>query len=110
MSDELDPQLLDIFASSHQTLPSKEFMEAFHARLQRAQRMRALRRIALIVVLVVVAARIAPSVLDHTAAAASAIVEYSKPDGALIVSPFGWAVSMLIAFAVLWRAGALRRR
>jgi hypothetical protein len=36
--------------------------------------------------------------------------EQSRFYGVLIISPAGWAVSMLIGFLVLLRAGALRRR
>ncbi len=51
-----------------------------------------------------------PSVLDSTAAVVRVVADQAPSIGALIISPLGWAVSMLIGFGVLLRAGALRRR
>ena len=118
MSDEIDNRLLSLFAEAHETLPSKEFMQAFLIRMERARRAQGMRRIALALRLGILAAWIMPSVLATTAAAVQAaehavvraVGEQSQSYGALIISPAGWAVSMLIAFLVLLRTGALRRR
>ena len=66
--------------------------------------------IAAVVLLGVLAAWITPSILATTAAVAHAVGEQSRSYGALVISPAGWAVSMLIGFLVLLRTGALRRR
>ena len=58
----------------------------------------------------IVAAWFMPAVLQSTAAAIHAMAEYSESQVALIASPAGWAVSTLIALAVLFRTGALRLR
>jgi len=110
MSDEIDEQLLALFAEAHETLPSAEFMQSFLARLERARRLQNMRRIVLAVVLAILAAWILPSVLATTAAVMLAIGEQSQSYSALIISPAGWGVSMLIGFLVLLRTGALRRR
>ena len=80
------------------------------ARMERARRLQSMLRIALVVVLGVFAAWIMPRVLATTAAVVHVVGEQSRPYGALIISPAGWAVSMLIGFLVLLRTGALRRR
>jgi hypothetical protein len=114
MSDEIDNRLLALFAEAHETLPSAEFTRSLVARMERARRLQSMRRIALGLVLGVLAAWIMPWVLATTAAAVQAAVHAtgaeSRSYGALIISPAGWAVSMLIAFLVLLRTGALRRR
>jgi hypothetical protein len=110
MHDDIDPQLLTLFAQSSETLPGKEFIDVFWARLERARRVRTLWRIALAAALAILGAWVAPTILGHTASAVQASVEYARPLESLIVSPAGWAVSTLIGFVVLIRAGALRRR
>jgi len=110
MSDELDPKLLALFAEAREPLLDAAFVAAFLARMERARRIRTAGRIAMTVIAVLAAAWIMPSVLDRTASIARAIGEGSGSHGDLIVSPWGWAVSMLIGLAVLLRTGALRRR
>jgi sterol desaturase/sphingolipid hydroxylase (fatty acid hydroxylase superfamily) len=110
MSNEIDDRLLVLFAEAHETLPSAAFMQSFLAKMQQARRRQSLRRIALVVALGVPTAWIMPSVLATTAAIVNAVGEQSRPYGELIISPAGWAVSMLIGLLVLLRTGALRRR
>lgn len=110
MSCEIDGRLLAKFAEAQESLPSLEFMQRFLTRIERARRRRSLQRIALAVVLADLAAWIMPSVLGTTAAAMHIVGEQSRSYGALVVSPAGWGVSMLIGFLVLLRSGALRRR
>ena len=74
------------------------------------QRRRRTVRLTLLVALGVLSAWIMPSVLATTATVVNAVGEQSQSFGLLIISPAGWAVSMLIGFLVLLRAGALRRR
>jgi hypothetical protein len=110
MSDEIDDRLLALFAQARETLPSAEFMQSFLAGMQRARRLHSMRRIAAVVVLCILAAWLMPSVLATTAAVVHIAAERSQSYGALIISPAGWGVSMLIGFLVLLRTGALRRR
>jgi hypothetical protein len=110
MSEETDAQLLALFARSHETLPSEEFMETLWAGIERARRVRTLRRVVMIVAAAILAAWIMPSVLQSTASAMRIAGEYSESVGALIISPAGWVVSTLIALGVLVRTGALRLR
>jgi hypothetical protein len=110
MQDDIDPRLLGLFAAKNVPLPSKQFMELFVAKLERARRARALRRVAVVAATVFAGAWFAPTVLQHTASAADAATQYALPFGPLVVSPIGWAVSTLIGLVVLMRAGALRRR
>jgi hypothetical protein len=110
MSDEIDNRLLALFAEAHESLPSAEFMQSFLARMHRARRRLYTRHIALGLLLAVVAAWIMPWMLTTTAAVAHVVGEQSRAYSALIISPAGWAVSMLIGFLVLLRTGAVRRR
>jgi hypothetical protein len=110
MSNEHDDRLRALFAEAHETLPGAEFTQLFLVRMERARRVQSMRRIALGLGVLVLAAWIMPSVLATTAAVMHAIGEQSRPFGALIISPAGWAVSMLIGFFLLLRTGALRRR
>ncbi len=109
MSNEIDDRLVGLFAEAHESLPSAEFMQCFLAGMQRARRAQSMRRIAAVVFLCVLAAWFMPSVLATTASVAHIAAERSQSYGALIITPAGWAVSMLIGFLVLLRSGALRR-
>jgi hypothetical protein len=109
MSDEMDEELLARFARAHERLPDAEFMQSLLAGMQRARRLRSWRRIVMVVVVGILAAWIMPSVLESTAAVVRSVAEHAPSYDALIISPGGWAVSMLIGFGVLLRAGALRR-
>jgi hypothetical protein len=109
MSDEMDEKLLARFARAHARLPDAEFVQTLLARMQQARRVRRRQRIAMLVVVASLAAWIMPSVLQTTAAVVRVVAEHAPSYDALIISPGGWAVSMLIGFGVLLRAGALRR-
>jgi hypothetical protein len=110
MSDELDPRLLALFAEKHEPLPSTEFVEAFLEKMDRARRIRTFSRIAMTVVAVLAGAWVMPSVLNQSAVVVRAIGEHSTSYAPLVISPWGWAVSMLIGLAVIIRTGGLRRR
>ncbi len=109
MSDEMDEKLLTRFARAHESLPDAEFMQILLTRMQQARRVRGRQRIVMAVVVASLAAWIMPSVLQTTAAVVRVVAEHAPSYDALIFSPGGWAVSMLIGFGVLLRAGALRR-
>jgi len=110
MSNQIDDRLLALFAEAHETVPSEEFMQSFLARMEQARRRQSIRRIVLAVALGILATWIMPSVLSGTAALMLVVGEQSRSYGALLISPVGWGVSMLIAFLVLLRTGALRRK
>ena len=110
VSNEIDERLLVLFAEAHETLSSAEFMQSLLARMERARRRQNMRRIVLCVAIGIIAAWITPSVLATTAAMMHAGAEQWRRYGALVISPAGWGVSMLIGFLVLLRTGALRRR
>src|SRR5258708_23003185 len=110
MTDEMDEKLLTRFARAQERLPDAAFMQTLLTRMQQARRVRSMRRIAMAVVLMTLAAWIMPSVLASTAAVMRVVADQAPSIGALIISPLGWAVSMLIGLGVLLRVGALRRR
>jgi hypothetical protein len=107
---ELDSKLLTLFAESREPLPDAEFIRTFLAGLERVRRMRTMSRIAMTILAVGAGLWIMPSVLHHTAGAVHAVSQQSTHLAPLVISPVGWAVSMLIGFLVILRTGALRRR
>jgi len=109
MSNEIDEKLQARFAQAHELLPDVEFMQSLLARMQQARRLRSRQRFAMVVVVASFAAWIMPSVLQTTAAVVRSVAEHAPSYDALIISPGGWAVSMLIGFGVLLHTGALRR-
>jgi hypothetical protein len=110
MSEELDPKLLALFADTHEPHHSAEFAAAFLTRMERARRKRTTSRIAMTVIAIFAGAWVMPSVLDQSAVVVRAIGEHSMSYTPLLISPWGWAVSMLIGLAVIIRTGGLRRR
>lgn len=109
MHDDPDQRLLGLFAHARETLPHEDFMRRIHQRLGHARRLRTLRGSVVISILAVIGMWMAPAVLEKTAAVVHALGAQSSAYGGFIISPWGWAVSMLIGLAVLVRTGALRR-
>lgn len=109
MSDELDEQLAVVFSEARESFPSGEFVAAFLVRTQRVRRIRATRRVAMVLAVVIAGAYFMPAVLEQTAAMMGAIAEYAQSYAPLIVSPWGWSVSMLVGLTVVLRAGSRRR-
>ena len=110
MSNEIDEKLLALFAQAQEPLPDAEFMQSLLARMQQARQLRSRQRIAMVVVVASLAAWIMPSVLQTTATVVRSVAEHTPSYDALIISPGGWAVSMLIGLIVLLRVRVLRRR
>jgi hypothetical protein len=109
MLDDNDPELLRVFAQAREPLTDAGFMAAVLMKIDRARRTR-LRRQAL-----VIAAVVALGVLNWrllwtlTAAAVSFVGDFSPSYTAWLVTPGGWAVSMLIGVVVVLRSRPSRR-
>jgi hypothetical protein len=109
MLDDNDPELFSVFAQAREPLADDAFMAAVLMKIDRARRTR-LRRQAL-----VIAAVVALGVLNWrllwnlTAAAVNFVGDFSPTYTTWLVTPDGWAVSMLIGIVVMLRSRPSRR-
>jgi hypothetical protein len=102
MSDELDPQILRAFAKAREPLAGDEFMLCVLQKIERARRARMRRWGGAAAALVVVAALNMRLMLEVTAAAVRFVGDFSPADMQILISPAGWAVSMLVGGGVLF--------
>jgi hypothetical protein len=113
MFDEFDPEIAKAFAQLERPLAGDEFMAQVLRSIERAQKARTRRWIAAAAVGAIVAVTVAALKLPATLAAADAAVrftgDFSPADMALLISPAGWAVSMLVGGAVLYLLRPSRR-
>jgi hypothetical protein len=109
MSNDWDPELARVFARAREPLGEEVFMATLLQKIERARRRRLWRQIltaAAVVLIIVVNLRL---VLDETASAvrlaADAVPAYTE----WVISPWGWAGSMLIGAWVVLRTRPSRR-
>jgi hypothetical protein len=109
MSNELDPELTRLFAQARAPLADDEFMAALLLKIVRARRTRLGRQTLGMIAIVIILALSTRLILDATAAAVRIVVEVSLVPADLLISPWGWVVSMLIGAWVLLRVRPSRR-
>jgi hypothetical protein len=109
MFDELDPDLAKAFAQERGSLGGDEFMAKVLLNIERARRARMRRWALAVAVLGVLAALNMRLVLDTAAAVVRFVGDFSPADMDMMISPAGWAVSMLIGTWVLFRTRPSRR-
>lgn len=103
MLDELDPDLAAAFERARQPLGHEGFMVQTLQRIERTQRIRLWRRgTAIAAVLAVMAFNMRP-IITGAAAALRIVGDYSPVYAHMLVTPGGWAVSMLVGGWVLLR-------
>jgi hypothetical protein len=102
MSDELDPHLLRAFAQADELPDGDEFLVSLLQRIERARRARMWRWGVGTAALVIVAALNMRLMLDMTAAAVRFVGDFSPAELQILISPAGWAVSMLVGGGVLF--------
>jgi hypothetical protein len=103
VSDELDPLLVELFESKHASLNDPEFIAALLTRIERQQRAAGRWQALLAIVLLLLLAWQLPGLLRATAAAVQSMSTHSQAYAPLMISPIGWAVSMLVGLAVMLR-------
>ena len=103
MSDELDPLLLELFESQRTSLSDREFVAALLSRIERQQRAAGRWQVLLAIVFLLLLAWQLPGLLRATAAAVQTLSAHSQAYAPLMISPMGWAVSMLVGLAVMLR-------
>ncbi len=109
MSDELDPELAGIFAKAREPFGDDAFAAQLLLKIERIQRARLWRRIVVMVAAMIVLALIMAPVLEKTAAVLRLIGDNSPSFTELLITPGGWAASMLVGAWVVFR-GRLSRR
>jgi len=109
MSDELDPHILRAFARAREPLAGDEFMLRVLQKIERARRARMRRWGGAAAALVVVAALNMRLTLEMAGAAVRFAGDFSPADMQMLISPAGWAVSMLVGGGVLFLMRPSRR-
>jgi hypothetical protein len=109
MQNDWDPELIRAFAHAREPLAADAFLASLLPKIDRARRIRLGRQIlALLAVLGVVALNL-PLVLTQTAAAIRFVGDASPTAADFLISPWGWAASMLIGVWLLLRTRPSRR-
>ena len=109
MSDELDPLILGAFAQADEPPGGDEFLANLLQKIERSRRVRKWAWGGAAVALVVVAALNMQLMLQMTAAAVRFVGDFSPTDMQVLISPAGWAVSMLVGGGVLFLMRPSRR-
>jgi hypothetical protein len=108
MQNDWDPELTRAFAHAREPLAADAFLASLLPKIDRARRIRLGRQIFAILAVFGLVALNLPLVLTQTAAAIRFVGDAS-PTADFLVSPWGWAASMLIGVWVLLRTRPSRR-
>jgi hypothetical protein len=109
MSNEWDPELTRAFAQAREPLAGDAFTAALLSKIERAQRLRLWRQIFTIAAVLGLAALNMRLVLETTAGAVRYIGEASSTSVDFLITPWGWAASLLIGAWILLRTRPSRR-
>ena len=109
MTNELDPDLARLFAQSRAPLADDSFMANLLLNIERARRARLWRRIFAIAAVATVGLLNMRLVLEKTAAAVRLIGDSSPAFTDMLITPWGWAGSMLVGIWVVLRTRPSRR-
>jgi len=103
MFNEGDPELAKIFAQAREPLAADLFLASLLLKIERKRRLRMWLQIFTVAAVLGLAALNMPLILERTAAAARFAGNFSQGSTELLITPWGWAVSMLIGVWVLLR-------
>jgi hypothetical protein len=109
MLNEWDPELTRAFAQAREPLADGAFTAALLSRIERARRLRLWRQILTIAAVLGLAAFNIRLVLETTAGAMRYVSEVSPASADFLITPWGWAASMLIGAWIVLRARPSRR-
>jgi hypothetical protein len=109
MSNEWDPELTKAFAQAREPLAGDRFMANLLLKIERKRRIRMWLQIFAVVTVLGLVSLNMPLVLEKTAAAVRFVGDFSPTSAELLITPRGWAVSMLIGVWVLLRTRPSRR-
>jgi hypothetical protein len=109
---ELDPKIAALFAAARRPADSQLFVEAVLKRLQAERRARRRWQLLLAVLAPALLVWIAPDILDATSRLFAGMNQLPLPSADFLVSPWGWALSLVFGACVLLRVlpQALGRR
>lgn len=109
MLNECDPELTKAFAQARQPLAGDQFMPNLLLKIERTRRIRMWRQIFAVVAVVVIASLNMPLVSEMMASAVRFAGDFSPASAGFLITPWGWAASMLIGVWVLFRTRPSRR-
>jgi hypothetical protein len=109
MNDELDPGLTRLFAQAREPLADGAFMASLLLKIERARRNRMRRQVVAIAAVAVIAVLNIRWVLEMTAGAVRFVGDHSPTYTEMLITPWGWAVSMLVGVWVVLRFRPSRR-
>ena len=109
MKPELDPSLARLFSQACEPLDDGPFMANLVAKIERARRARLWRQIFAVAAIAVIASLNIGLVLEKTVAAVRFVGDFSPACSELLITPWGWAVSMLVGIWVVLRTRPSRR-
>ncbi len=109
MQEDIDSDLTRLFDEARHALPPGEFAERVGLRIHGARRRRALRRILTWLAVAVCAAAASPYAVQASLALVDRMEQWLPDLGRTLVSPAGWACSILLALWLLRRVKVLHR-
>lgn len=110
MNEELDPQLLGLFAETREPLDDAQFLTTTLAAIERQLQLRTRYRLIAVAIAVVLAMLITPWLLNSTSAFFHEVLEAARGPMALAASPWAWVISMPVGLLLLYRTGFRLRR
>jgi hypothetical protein len=102
--EDFDLDLARMFDEARHPLAADTFLSAMLARVQRARRAQLLWRVGTLLTVVLLSGLIAPYAAQGSLAVAAWIGERLPVLGGALVSPVGWACSLLVAWRIMRRA------
>ena len=109
MNHDWDPELTQLFARARAPLGDDHFTATLLRKIDRARRRRLWRQILVAAAVVLIVAVSLRPVLDETADAVRTVAQALPAYTDWVVSPWGWAESMLIGAWVMLRTRRARR-
>jgi hypothetical protein len=109
MLNESDPELTKAFAQARQPLSGDRFTANLLLKIERTRRIRMWLQIFAVVAVVIIVLLNMPLVLRKTVSAVRFAGDFSPTYAELLITPWGWTVSMLIGVWVLLRTRPSRR-
>jgi hypothetical protein len=109
MINELDPDLARLFAQAREPLADEVFMATLLPAIERARRTRLRRQILAVVAVVIIVSFNLRFVVDMTAAGVRFVGDLSPTYAEALMTPWGWAASMLVGLWMVLRTRPSRR-
>jgi hypothetical protein len=109
MSNEWDPELAKVFAQASEPLAGDRFMAKLLLKIERKRRIRMWLQILAVVAVVGFVSLNMPWVLEKTARLVRLAGDFSPIHAEVLITPWGWAASMLFGIGVLLSTRPSRR-